>query len=124
MAENHAEAFKAIEGVEVVAACDVSAVRVDAFSENHDIHNRFTRLEDALAWNRFDAVANVTPDAVHHPTTLALVGAGKHVFCEKPLAESYEKAPKWRMRPSRRAWSIWSTSPIAMSRPCRRRARW
>ncbi len=92
MAKNHAEAFKAIEGVEVVAACDVSAERVDGFSENHDIHNRFTRLEDALEWGRFDAVANVTPDAIHHPTTLALVGAGKHVFCEKPLAESYEKA--------------------------------
>ncbi len=92
MAKNHAEAFKAIDGVEVVAACDVSAERVDAFSENHDIHNRFTRLEDALEWNRFDAVANVTPDAIHHPTSMALIGAGKHIFCEKPLAESYEKA--------------------------------
>jgi len=44
MAKNHVEAFKAINGVEVVAACDVSAVRVDAFSENHGIHKRFTPL--------------------------------------------------------------------------------
>lgn len=92
MAKNHVEAFRAIDGVEVVAACDVSAERVDGFSENHDIHNRFTRLEDVLAWNRFDAVANVTPDAIHHPTSMILIGAGKHIFCEKPLAESYEKA--------------------------------
>ncbi|MGW6780273.1 Gfo/Idh/MocA family protein [Brucella pseudogrignonensis] len=92
MAKNHVEAFAAINGVEVVAACDVSAERVDAFSENHGIHNRFTRLDDALDWDRFDAVANVTPDAIHHPTSLALTGAGKHIFCEKPLAESYQKA--------------------------------
>jgi predicted dehydrogenase len=92
MAKNHADAFRSIDGVEVVAACDVSAERVDAFSENHDIHNRFTRLEDALQWNHFDAVANVTPDVIHHPTSLVLAGAGKHIFCEKPLAESYAKA--------------------------------
>lgn len=92
MAKSHAEAFKAIEGVELVAACDVSAERIDAFSENHDIQNRFTRLEDAIEWGEFDAAANVTPDAIHHPTTLALIGAGKHVFCEKPLAENYALA--------------------------------
>ena len=92
MAKSHAEALKAIEGVELVAACDVSMERVDAFSENHGIQNRFTRLEDAIAWGQFDAVANVTPDAIHHPTTLALIGAGKHVFCEKPLAENYALA--------------------------------
>ncbi|PJO48301.1 oxidoreductase [Ochrobactrum sp. MYb29] len=92
MAKSHAEAFKAIEGVELVAACDVSAERVDAFSENHGVNHRFTRLEDAIAWDEFDAVANVTPDAIHHPTTLALIGAGKHIFCEKPLAENYALA--------------------------------
>jgi len=92
MAKNHADAFKAIEGVEVVAACDVSAERVDAFSENHGIHNRFTRLENALRWGHFDAVANVTPDAVHHSTSMMLIGAGKHIFCEKPLAENYAHA--------------------------------
>ncbi|MBC8719100.1 Gfo/Idh/MocA family oxidoreductase [Ochrobactrum sp. Marseille-Q0166] len=92
MAKSHAEAFKAIDGVELVAACDVSAERVDGFSENHAIHDRFTRLEDAIAWGKFDAAANVTPDPIHHPTTLALIDAGKHVFCEKPLAENYALA--------------------------------
>jgi predicted dehydrogenase len=38
------------------------------------------------------AATNVTPDRIHHATSLALIAAGKHVFCEKPLAEHYAQA--------------------------------
>jgi hypothetical protein len=39
-----------------------------------------------IRWGGFDAAINATPDGVHKETTLALIAAGKHVFCEKPLA--------------------------------------
>ena len=32
--------------------------------------------------------------SIHHPTTMMLVAAGKHVFCEKPLADNYLKAKR------------------------------
>jgi len=92
MAQEHARQFGKIKGVEIVAAVDVDKKRVDEFSDGVGIPNRFTSLEDALAWGEFDAVANVTPDRIHHPTTMALIAAGKPVLCEKPLAESFEKA--------------------------------
>ncbi|WP_137154835.1 Gfo/Idh/MocA family oxidoreductase [Rhizobium sp. FKL33] len=92
MAKNHAMSFKAIDGVEVTAAVDVDAARVEAFALTHGIANTFTSLEDAIAWGEFDAVANVTPDRAHHPTTMRLIAAGKHQFCEKPLAENYDLA--------------------------------
>ncbi|MEZ5825722.1 MAG: hypothetical protein R3C97_13565 [Geminicoccaceae bacterium] len=54
----------------------------------------------------FDAVANVTPDAVHHATTLPVLAAGKHILCEKPLHRPPRPMlVKWRMRPDARAWS-------------------
>lgn len=92
MAAQHAQHFSKIAGVRVVAGVDVDAARLEAFLVLHEIENGFASLEEALAWGKFDAVANVTPDAVHHATTLACLDAGKHVFCEKPLATDYEKA--------------------------------
>jgi predicted dehydrogenase len=92
MANQHAKSFSAIKGVSVVGGCDVLPERLAAFCSEHRIDRKFVSIEDALAWGDFDAVANVTPDAVHHPTTMQAIAAGKHVFCEKPLATDATKA--------------------------------
>ena len=86
MAANHAEQFRKIPGVQLVAGVDTRPEQLGAFCDRFAIPHRFTSLADALAWGQFDAVTNVTPDAAHHPTTLPLLAAGKHVLCEKPLA--------------------------------------
>ncbi len=92
MANTHAENFAAITGVKLVAAIDVDPGRVAAFAQQHKIGKTFTALDEAIAWGQFDAAANVTPDRIHHPTTMQLVAAGKHVMCEKPLAENHALA--------------------------------
>ena len=92
MAGNHADAFAAIPGVEVVAGVDTRPGPLSEFCDRFGISHRFATLDEALAWDGFDAAANVTPDAVHFPTTLPLLAAGKHVLCEKPLATSQADA--------------------------------
>lgn len=92
MAENQVSHFKLIDGVEIVAAVDTDPVRLTEFADRFDIAKRFLSLEEAILWGEFDAATNVTPDRLHHPTSLALIKAGKHVFCEKPLAENYADA--------------------------------
>ncbi|WP_086998376.1 Gfo/Idh/MocA family protein [Rhizobium sullae] len=92
MAKNQLDHFTRISGLEVVGAVDTDATRLAAFADKFAIEKRFLTLDEAIAWGGFDAATNVTPDRVHHPTTMALIAAGKHVFCEKPLAESYPKA--------------------------------
>ncbi|EJL57371.1 MULTISPECIES: Gfo/Idh/MocA family oxidoreductase [unclassified Rhizobium] len=92
MAKNQVTNFLAIDGVEVVGAVDTDPARLAEFADHFHIEKRFQTLEEAIAWGEFDAATNVTPDRIHHPTSLALIAAGKHVFCEKPLAEHYADA--------------------------------
>lgn len=92
MANTHAMNFSTVPDVKLVAAVDVDLAKVRGFAARHDIAETFTSLDEAIAWGEFDAVTNVTPDRIHHPTTLQLIAAGKHVLCEKPLAETYAKA--------------------------------
>jgi predicted dehydrogenase len=91
-ANRHAQEYAAIEDAMVVAAVDSRPDVLRVFLETHDIEQGFSSLEEALAWGEFDAASNVTPDAVHHATTLALLAAGRHVMCEKPLATNQAHA--------------------------------
>lgn len=86
MANAHAEAYASMKGVRVVAGVDPDTDRLATFLKRHGIAQGFMRVEEAITWGQFDAVSNVTPDAIHHRTTLPLIAAGKHVLCEKPLA--------------------------------------
>ncbi len=88
MARNHADAFTAIPGVSLVAGVDRRPEQLAAFAAKHGLTHTFPTLDEALAWGQFDAVTNVTPDAVHHATTLPVLAAGKHILCEKPLASN------------------------------------
>ncbi len=92
MAAQHAKHFAAIPGVTLAGGVDVDPMRLETFNTTHGIPKGFASLDAAIAWGEFDAVANVTPDSIHHPTTIAALKAGKHVFCEKPLATDATKA--------------------------------
>ena len=92
IAHRHAEHFSSIPGCRVVAAVDTNIERARTFAAEHGIAEAFTGLDEAIAWGRFDAAVNSTPDGVHKATTLTLMAAGKPVFCEKPLAVDYPDA--------------------------------
>lgn len=92
MAAHHARSFAADPASEVVAGVDVDLARAQDFCERHGIERAFGDLDEAIAWGGFDAVANVTPDSAHYPTSMKVIAAGKHIFCEKPLAETFPLA--------------------------------
>ena len=91
-ANQHALEYAAMDDATVVAAVEPRPEALAAYRKKHGIERGFATLHEALDWGGFDAASNVTPDRVHHATTLALLAAGKHVFCEKPLATNYPHA--------------------------------
>ncbi|WP_342077371.1 Gfo/Idh/MocA family oxidoreductase [Yoonia sp. SS1-5] len=92
MAREHVAAYSKIPDVQVVGGVDPNAEALAAFCATHDIPNAFNSVEAAVEWGGFDAASNVTPDQIHHRTTLPLLAAGKHVLCEKPLASNQTDA--------------------------------
>jgi predicted dehydrogenase len=92
MAKAHATAFADDPRCQLVGTVDVVPGRAKEFAAGFGIANHFEDLDKAIAWGEFDAAANVTPDAIHHPTTMRLLKAKKHVLCEKPLAENFALA--------------------------------
>lgn len=92
IAAHHIEEFAAVPNADIVACVDRLPGRAAAFAAANAIPAAFESLEEAIAWNGFDAAINATPDGVHRDTTLALIAAGKPVLCEKPLAPSHADA--------------------------------
>jgi predicted dehydrogenase len=73
------------ERMRFVRGVDQAAARLADFARAHDLP-LCTDLAEALADPAVKAVVIVTPHSLHRPMLEAAVRAGKHVFCEKPLA--------------------------------------
>ena len=68
---------------ELVGIADPSATVRAAIGERHGVATHETL--DSLLEERLDALVVAVPDALHADAVLAGLGAGLHVFCEKPL---------------------------------------
>ena len=71
---------------EIVAAADVSEDALAAAQRDFGIPHLFRDYHELLQLDEVDAVSICASNPIHHPATLAALAAGKHVFCEKPLA--------------------------------------
>ena len=56
MANQHAEAYAAMDGVQVVAGVDPNAQNLHAFNAKHGITHAFDDIKEAIKWGDFDAV--------------------------------------------------------------------
>lgn len=77
---------------EVVAICGRTPARRDGLAMAHQIPQQFAHYSEMLSHAKLDAIVIATPDDLHAPMTLAALGAGLHVLCEKPLALNSDDA--------------------------------
>lgn len=63
-----------------------------AFADRWGWHNCSTDWKAAISADEIDLVDVVTPNNVHAEHTIAALEAGKHVACEKPLANTLDGA--------------------------------
>jgi predicted dehydrogenase len=75
----------------VVAGADIAPEHLEAFRAEHGGNPFVTTDYRALLERQdVDAVAVTSPDYCHEEHAVAALEAGKHVFCEKPLAITIE----------------------------------
>ena len=87
--KSHLRNYATIDGVEVVAACDVDAEERQRVSAEYGIPNQYADYEELLARDDVVAVDVCMHNRLHAPATIAALKAGKHVYCEKPIAATY-----------------------------------
>ena len=87
---NHAMALKDHPGCTLAVICDQVAGRAQTIADKCGC--AWTTNVDEVAASDVDAVTVATPDHLHAAPVLALLGAGKHVLVEKPLATTVAEA--------------------------------
>lgn len=81
---------------DVVAVCDPRADKARAVAAEWGVPEVHTELAALLADPGVDAVEILTPTHMHRDHVLAAVAAGKHVSCQKPLANTVREAREMR----------------------------
>jgi len=88
----HAAALKRIDGVELTTTVSSTLESAQQFAAEQGVGRGVGSLDEVLAMDDVDAVILATPTPMHADQTTAVLGAGKHVQVEIPLADSLADA--------------------------------
>ncbi len=91
----HIKALGEAPGAVITAICSAQRERAEATARQFGIPHATDNYRNLLGTD-VDAVIITTPPALHHRMALDAIAAGKHVFCEKPLAATLAEAVEMR----------------------------
>lgn len=83
------EAIRNSTLADVVALCDPYAADTDAYCESNKFKN--TGIYEELLNDDLDGIVIATPSALHKQQSIDALKHGKAVFCQKPLACSWQE---------------------------------
>jgi len=83
----------ASEKISIIRAVDLNLEAAEPFAEDHGL-TISNDLQDALTDAAIDMVILATPHSLHEGQIIQVAGAGKHVFCEKPLCLTADSAKR------------------------------
>ena len=92
MGKAHANMMARTEGIHCVAVCDIDESRTDAAKQDFPGIRTYNTVEQLIADDAVDLVANVLPHSLHGAPTVACLNAGKHVVVEKPMCITIAEA--------------------------------
>jgi predicted dehydrogenase len=88
----HLENYSKIPEAKIVAVADLSPEKIEAAKARYGIEHGYSDFRELLKRDDIDAIDVAVHNNKHAPLTIAALKAGKHVYCEKPMAGSYRDA--------------------------------
>src|SRR5713101_1988261 len=93
MGKRHAENIRhLIPEAQLIAVADADLARARQVAAELEIEHSYNTVEELIERKDIQAVAIVTPAKFHGAAIKACAGAGKDIFCEKPLTLAVEEA--------------------------------
>ncbi|MCQ2474301.1 MAG: Gfo/Idh/MocA family oxidoreductase [Clostridia bacterium] len=90
IAESFIEGARKIAGADIAAVYSRTAEKGSEFAEKNKIEKVYTSLEE-FSKGDFEAVYIASPNRLHYSQSKAMLEAGKHVICEKPITVEPEE---------------------------------
>lgn len=90
MGKAHISGMREIMRAELTAVCDINEGRLVDCLKSYPGVAGYKDYKALLERDDVDVVVVATPDQLHREMTVAALGAGKHVLCEKPMALTLE----------------------------------
>ncbi len=88
--EKHCEAIDSIPNMDLYAICTRTESRLEEVAERFGVEHYYTDYNEMLQNPELESVSITTMWDQHVDPALASLEAGKHVFCEKPMASTVE----------------------------------
>ena len=88
----HARNFRtAVDHCRLAAVADPVESAAEEAARTLEVNTYYTDYRELLQDDGIDAVVIATPTKYHCEIAAAAAAAGKHIFCEKPMAMTYEE---------------------------------
>ena len=81
---------KLFPNVKVVACADIDEDKAEEAAEDYDLKQM--SIDELIDDPEIEIIMNLTPPQAHTELNLRILEAGKHLYCEKPLAPNLEEA--------------------------------
>jgi predicted dehydrogenase len=101
--------------VELVSTCDIIPERAVAQAERFKIPNHYPHIDNLLAGAPFDLMVNLTDMQEHEHLNRQAVEAGKHVWSEKPIANSLAAGQEVLAAAKKSGVKIWGAPAMVVS---------
>lgn len=90
--QQHASEYERVDRAEIAAVADIDEEVATALAREHGTERVYTDYKEMLDDTAIDAISVCVHNNLHAPVSIDALEAGKHVFCEKPMAGSYADA--------------------------------